>query len=159
MALAINLVSATVTATGEGTIAILVRLAILDYFKFQFHFFTFVDLIPCQTKTPCQNGATCANSGTGSYQCTCPQGYNGMTCDQEINECLSNPCQLGSTCVVRKHGYIGGDNLHKNGTYLSLYRTCLTTMHVSACLVGLGKTVMSISMSVAQIHASMETAL
>ena len=31
---------------------------------------------------PCQNGGTCVfDEPTGSFQCTCPPGYTGRTCD------------------------------------------------------------------------------
>lgn len=34
------------------------------------------------------------------YSCNCPVGYTGRTCSEDINDCLSNPCQHGS-CIVR----------------------------------------------------------
>ncbi|XP_077308887.1 protein crumbs homolog 1 isoform X2 [Lithobates pipiens] len=39
------------------------------------------------------------------YMCKCGRGLSGVRCDQDINECQSNPCQNGGTC----------ENLH--GTY------------------------------------------
>lgn len=29
----------------------------------------------------------------------CVAGYHGVNCSEEINECLSHPCQNGGTCI------------------------------------------------------------
>nr|XP_022298026.1 fibropellin-3-like [Crassostrea virginica] len=52
---------------------------------------------------PCQHGATC-NSVLNGYTCTCPLGYNGVHCQNNIDECASSPCVYG-TCVDRVNGY------------------------------------------------------
>ena len=36
---------------------------------------------------------------SASFNCNCTDGYTGDTCGTEINECASNPCQNGGTCV------------------------------------------------------------
>lgn len=33
------------------------------------------------------------------YLCYCKPGFTGVFCDQSINECASNPCQNGGTCI------------------------------------------------------------
>lgn len=48
----------------------------------------------------CQNGGSCVQDpsmppGQGHYFCECADGFEGSTCAQEINECLSNPCIHG----------------------------------------------------------------
>ncbi|XP_037806367.1 protein crumbs isoform X1 [Lucilia sericata] len=61
---------------------------------------------------PCQNGATCHNKlfffkfgkhrilrQINAYECVCPPGYMGPNCEIDIDECASNPCSKGSTCV------------------------------------------------------------
>uniref|UniRef100_A0A8C7XTQ6 Neurogenic locus notch homolog protein 1 n=1 Tax=Oryzias sinensis TaxID=183150 RepID=A0A8C7XTQ6_9TELE len=66
---------------------------------------------------PCQNGATCTDY-LGGYSCEvrdiifalfrriltaicnhCVPGYHGVNCSKEINECQSQPCQNGGTCI------------------------------------------------------------
>ena len=33
------------------------------------------------------------------YSCTCADGYMGLNCEIEINECDSNPCLNGAVCL------------------------------------------------------------
>jgi hypothetical protein len=35
---------------------------------------------PCASN-PCQNGGTCTDVGTDSFECTCPEGFEGTTCE------------------------------------------------------------------------------
>ena len=37
----------------------------------------------------------------GSYMCTCDPAYTGDHCEEEIDECESNPCGNDGTCLVR----------------------------------------------------------
>ncbi|XP_005375179.1 PREDICTED: protein crumbs homolog 1 isoform X2 [Chinchilla lanigera] len=66
---------------------------------------------------PCQSGAECVelslekqygriaqlpssfsyHKATG-YVCICQPGFAGIHCEEDVNECLSNPCQNGGTC-------------------------------------------------------------
>jgi len=41
---------------------------------------------------PCKNGATCSESAPGDqkYVCTCAQGWEGETCEEDIDECAAN---------------------------------------------------------------------
>ena len=48
----------------------------------------------CPNFTPCRNGGTCSNG-----QCCCPSGYEGDLCENEIDECSSNPCLNGAFCL------------------------------------------------------------
>ncbi|XP_078571537.1 von Willebrand factor D and EGF domain-containing protein-like [Branchiostoma floridae x Branchiostoma japonicum] len=57
---------------------------------------------------PCQNNGRCVPDpnmprGQGHYTCECP-GYTGQWCEQEIDECQSNPCHNG-TCVDLINGF------------------------------------------------------
>lgn len=35
----------------------------------------------------------------------CVAGYHGVNCSEEINECLSHPCQNGGTCIDLTNTY------------------------------------------------------
>lgn len=49
---------------------------------------------------PCQNGAKCETKNTGvGYECKCPPGYSGGNCQNNIDDCASNPCgRYGTKC-------------------------------------------------------------
>ncbi|RDD39908.1 Neurogenic locus notch-like protein 1 [Trichoplax sp. H2] len=51
---------------------------------------------------PCVNG-TCQTTDVG-FRCHCQQGYRGMLCQHEIDECASNPCQHGR-CINTDGSY------------------------------------------------------
>ncbi|KAK6490308.1 cubilin [Huso huso] len=57
----------------------------------------------CQEQNPCVNGQCI--STTSGYICNCDPGWAGATCNQNINECTSNPCQNGGTCTDGINGY------------------------------------------------------
>ena len=47
------------------------------------------ELSPC-SPSPCQNGGICAvkKGVKGNYECTfCRQGYSGVNCTDDVNEC------------------------------------------------------------------------
>ncbi|CAB1341242.1 unnamed protein product, partial [Coregonus sp. 'balchen'] len=59
----------------------------------------------CGTKQPCLNGGTCSNTGPDKYQCSCAEGYSGVSCERAEHACLSNPCSNGGSCVETSQGY------------------------------------------------------
>ena len=63
------------------------------------HAFELIDLLPCERQSPCQNRGNCTNNDHG-YDCSCPPGYEGTNCQNETDDCLSNPCQSQGTCTV-----------------------------------------------------------
>ncbi|VFV30961.1 Hypothetical predicted protein [Lynx pardinus] len=74
---------------------------------------------------PCQHGGQClqrsdpalyggvqaAFPGTFSFRhaegflCRCPPGFEGLTCQEDVDECLSEPCLHGGTCDNTVAGY------------------------------------------------------
>ncbi|XP_059087709.1 protein eyes shut-like [Tigriopus californicus] len=54
---------------------------------------------PCK-KNPCEHGI-CVVNGTGPrpYHCYCEDGYTGINCATDWNECWNSPCQNGATCL------------------------------------------------------------
>uniref|UniRef100_A0A3Q1IYA9 Uncharacterized protein n=1 Tax=Anabas testudineus TaxID=64144 RepID=A0A3Q1IYA9_ANATE len=59
----------------------------------------------CQTNNPCVNGQCVATTSSPGYICNCSPGWQGVNCDQNINECASNPCQNGGTCHDAINGF------------------------------------------------------
>lgn len=68
---------------------------------------------------PCRNGATCV-SLEDTYKCTCAAGFRGPTCNDDIQECLNNPC---------KHGKCR--NTH--GSYTWVFYTVFLVLVVRSC--------------------------
>ncbi|XP_022805676.1 fibropellin-1-like [Stylophora pistillata] len=61
---------------------------------------------PCSS-FPCQNEAVCVPKyDENLYHCDCKPGYEGKSCETEINECSSNPCLNEGTCVDQVNGYL-----------------------------------------------------
>jgi len=57
------------------------------------------DIDECAIENYC-NGGECENS-QGGFLCTCPQGWGGARCDEDINECEADTpaCANGGTCT------------------------------------------------------------
>ena len=62
-----------------------------------------VTLSPCASG-PCLNGATCIPLAT-SFMCSCPVGYTGYMCQNQIDNCANNPCLNGGTCTNQVGSY------------------------------------------------------
>ncbi|XP_017269603.1 cubilin [Kryptolebias marmoratus] len=59
----------------------------------------------CQTNNPCINGQCVSTTSSPGYFCNCNSGWQGLHCDQNIDECSSNPCQNGGTCTDGINGF------------------------------------------------------
>ncbi|XP_060589547.1 fibropellin-1-like [Ruditapes philippinarum] len=55
----------------------------------------------CNEKNQCENGD--ARTINGIETCTCHKGFQGTTCSEDIDECLSQPCHDGGQC----HNHVG----------------------------------------------------
>ncbi|XP_075467242.1 neurocan core protein [Ascaphus truei] len=40
------------------------------------------------------------------YSCICQHGYTGENCEIDIDDCLSNPCQNGGTCIDEINSFL-----------------------------------------------------
>ncbi|XP_045916959.1 cubilin [Micropterus dolomieu] len=69
----------------------------------------------CQSNNPCVNGQCVATTLTPGYICNCNSGWQGINCDQNINVCLSNPCQNGGTCTYGINGFMCTCTAHWTG--------------------------------------------
>ncbi|KAI6653805.1 EGF-like domain-containing protein [Oopsacas minuta] len=49
-------------------------------------------------KEPCSNGAVCKQKEVHEFSCDCVAGYEGVLCENEIDECQTNYCESGE-CV------------------------------------------------------------
>lgn len=57
----------------------------------------------CVIDRPCLNGGICFDT-YGAYTCECGPGFGGNNCELQLNECLSQPCGHGATCLDHKGG-------------------------------------------------------
>eukprot|EP00057_Strongylocentrotus_purpuratus_P008000 XP_011662474.1 PREDICTED: uncharacterized protein LOC105437510 [Strongylocentrotus purpuratus] len=85
------------------------------------------DIPTCQEineclSVPCQNGAQCVDR-IDDYNCYCEPGWTGRVCDQDINECQSNPCVFGQ-CGHGINFYFCNCNAGYNGTNCNIVKTC-----------------------------------
>lgn len=47
---------------------------------------------------PCTNGGLCIRQ-SDSYKCNCPEGFTGINCTINIDDCENNLCKNNATCV------------------------------------------------------------
>ena len=61
--------------------------------------------IECLEKQ-CKNDAICELGTDKQAICVCKKGFDGEFCENNINDCESNPCLNGGVCVDAVDGYI-----------------------------------------------------
>lgn len=65
----------------------------------------------CEAQVPCLTADNvCLNNGScwvnnGRVLCTCPPGYQGVLCEQLIDNCDSVPCLHGGDCINKVNNY------------------------------------------------------
>ncbi|XP_060568832.1 uncharacterized protein LOC132727392 [Ruditapes philippinarum] len=69
----------------------------------------------CGMTNPCKNDAMCSVTNTG-YTCTCKDGYEGINCENEVNDCPGETCPNGGTCFDGVNTYYCRCPLRKTGT-------------------------------------------
>ena len=53
---------------------------------------------------PCQHGGTCTDN-ISDFNCSCPVGYQGHRCQDDIPECDTQPCLNNGTCTELPGSY------------------------------------------------------
>ncbi|XP_035250263.1 protein HEG [Anguilla anguilla] len=88
---------------------------------------------PCGSN-PCRNGGTCMLEGGKGHRCVCLPSWTGPDCSEDMDECVSAPCPVGSKCVNTRGSFgcvcpLGSDLEH--GRACTRARTFLGTFHLS----------------------------
>merc|ERR1712223_338830 len=52
---------------------------------------------------PCLNQSTCVDLPNG-FECNCVTGLSGRFCEENINDCIDNPC-INGECIDELNGY------------------------------------------------------
>uniref|UniRef100_A0A3Q3BSN3 Delta-like protein n=1 Tax=Kryptolebias marmoratus TaxID=37003 RepID=A0A3Q3BSN3_KRYMA len=47
----------------------------------------------------CGPRGRCTSQPSGNFTCACDPGFSGIYCHENINDCVSNPCRNGGTCI------------------------------------------------------------
>ncbi len=56
------------------------------------------DVAGCDAE-PCQNDGTCTDGENGAFTCECAEGFEGDTCETNIDDCADEPCLNDGTCI------------------------------------------------------------
>ncbi|XP_072033451.1 uncharacterized protein [Amphiura filiformis] len=72
---------------------------------------------------PCQSGGTCVEE-IGRYTCLCPEGFTGVNCETNIDDCVDHDCQNSIHCLDGIASYECVCNLNYTGPYCETRRVC-----------------------------------
>ncbi|XP_063355619.1 protein HEG isoform X2 [Pelmatolapia mariae] len=91
---------------------------------------------PC-VPNPCNNEGRCMVDEPDEFRCSCQQGWEGRTCNKDIDECKQEPCPKGSTCINTNGSFscecpLGFDL--EDGRTCSRAKTFLCTISVNGSL-------------------------
>ncbi|MEQ2187188.1 hypothetical protein GOODEAATRI_002029 [Goodea atripinnis] len=53
----------------------------------------------------CGPHGRCRSQAAGQFSCECQEGFRGTYCHENINDCESNPCRNGGTCIDKVSVY------------------------------------------------------
>ncbi|XP_074656942.1 protein jagged-2-like [Tubulanus polymorphus] len=53
----------------------------------------------------CGKRGTCISHSDGHFECDCDLGYTGIYCQENVNDCVDNPCQNQGTCIDDVHSF------------------------------------------------------
>ena len=95
----------------------------------------------------CQNEGRCAEVN-GVHECACPEGYTGIECETDIDECESSPCVRGScdnkiksyNCQCHP-GYNGINcqiNINECDSSNCVHGTCFDMVNAYRCICSTG---------------------
>uniref|UniRef100_A0A7N6AB15 Delta-like protein n=1 Tax=Anabas testudineus TaxID=64144 RepID=A0A7N6AB15_ANATE len=81
----------------------------------------------------CGPHGRCRSQAGGQFSCECQEGFRGTYCHENINDCESNPCRNGGTCIDKVSVYqcICGDGWE--GVHCEIICLCKLVVWESQC--------------------------
>ena len=85
-------------------------------FKLIFYFSFIQDVNACDTENGCFGESVCVDendfetTSDNGFICTCPDGFDGVLCDNNIDECATADCE-NETCVDGLNSFLCQCNL------------------------------------------------
>ncbi|TMS04428.1 Protein jagged-1b [Larimichthys crocea] len=75
----------------------------------------------------CGPHGRCRSQAGGQFSCECQEGFRGTYCHENINDCESNPCRNGGTCIDKVSVYqcICGDGWEGDHCEITKNSSCL----------------------------------
>ena len=73
----------------------------------------------------CQHNGVCQRLPNGQAKCVCTEQWQGKTCEDDVDECTSNPCLHNGTCMNNDGGYSCRCREFYLGQHCERKHTCL----------------------------------